>query len=255
MNLNSTSAFITGGASGLGEAAVRRLTAAGVHCTFIDINRERGEALARELGEPAQFHHADVTDAVPVAAAIDAPRRHPLRIVVNCAFRPGGQRVVSRKGDAHDLDLFRKLIEVNLIGTFNCMRLGAAAIAKSPALEDGERGVIVNTASVAAFDGQEGQTAYAAAKSAIVGMTLPAARDLKTHGIRVVTISPGAFDTPSVATAPPALREGWIKAALAPNRIGDPAEFGDFVVHVCRNSYMNGNTVRIDAGARLGMRE
>jgi NAD(P)-dependent dehydrogenase (short-subunit alcohol dehydrogenase family) len=255
MNLDDTSAFITGGASGLGEAAVRRLSAAGVHCTFIDINRERGEELARELGAAAQFHLADITDATAVAAALAAPRAHPLRIVVNCAFLPGGQRVVSRKGDAHDLDLFRRLIEVNLIGTFNCMRLGAAAIAKAPALEDGERGVIINTASVAAFDGQEGQTAYAAAKAAIVGMTLPAARDLKTHGIRVVTIAPGTFDTPSVATAPPALREGWINAALAPGRIGAPSEFGDFVVHVCRNSYMNGNTVRIDAGARLGMRD
>lgn len=255
MNLHDTSALIAGGASGLGEAAVRRLTAAGVHCTFIDVNRERGQMLAAELGAPAQFHHADVTDAAAIGAAIAAPRQHPLRIVVNCAFQPGGQRVLSRRGDAHDLELFRRLIEVNLVGTFNCMRLGAAAIAKAPALDDGERGVIVNTASVAAFDGQEGQVAYAAAKSAIVGMTLPAARDLKNHGIRVVTIAPGAFDTPSVASAPPALREGWIKAALAPGRIGDPSEFGEFVVQVCRNAYMNGNTVRLDAGARLGMRE
>jgi NAD(P)-dependent dehydrogenase (short-subunit alcohol dehydrogenase family) len=255
MDLQNSSALVTGGASGLGEAAVRCLAAAGVHCTIVDLNRERGAALAKELGSLAHFNYADVTDADAIGAAVDAEREFPLRIVVNCAFLPGGQRVVSRKGEPHDLALYRRLIEVNLIGTFNCMRLGAAAIAKAAPLADGERGVVVNTASIVAFDGQEGQVAYAAAKAALVGMTLPAARDLRCHGIRVVTIAPGTFLTPPVAAAPQAIRDIFTESVLTPGRLGYPEEFGQFVVHACQNSYMNGETFRLDGGARLPARD
>jgi NAD(P)-dependent dehydrogenase (short-subunit alcohol dehydrogenase family) len=178
-----------------------------------------------------------------------------VRILVNTAFVPGGQRIVGRNGAPHDLALFRRLIEVNLTGTFNCVRLGAAAIAKAPPLADGERGVIINTASIVAFDGQEGQSAYAAAKGAIAAMTLPLARDLKGHGIRVLTIAPGTFLTPPVAAAPEALREIFERSALAPGRLGHPEEFGRFVVHACENSYLNGDTYRLDGGARLPARD
>jgi NAD(P)-dependent dehydrogenase (short-subunit alcohol dehydrogenase family) len=251
MNLQNTSAIVCGGASGLGAAAVRCLTAAGVRCSIIDLDVQRGKALAAELGEGTQFHRADITDPDAMAGVVNVAREFPLRILVNTAFIAGGQRIVNRAGEPHDLALFRRLIEVNLVGAFNCMCLAAAAISKAPPLADGERGVVINTASIAAFDGQAGGCAYAAAKAAVAGMTLPAARDLRRQGIRVVTIAPGTFLTPPVAALTDAIREELTQVVLAPGRLGHPEEFGRFVVHACENSYMNGSTFRLDAGARL----
>jgi NAD(P)-dependent dehydrogenase (short-subunit alcohol dehydrogenase family) len=176
MDIRHSTAVVAGGASGLGEAAVRCLVAAGADALILDRNAERGRQLVESLGPAARFVPSDITDADAVAAALAGPLRFPVRILVNTAFVPGGQRIVGRNGAPHDLALFRRLIEVNLTGTFNCVRLGAAAIAKAPPLADGERGVIINTASIVAFDGQEGQSAYAAAKGAIAAMTLPLAR-------------------------------------------------------------------------------
>jgi 3-hydroxyacyl-CoA dehydrogenase/3-hydroxy-2-methylbutyryl-CoA dehydrogenase len=254
LDISNSTAVVAGGASGLGAAAVRCLVAAGIECLIIDRDVERGQAVADELGPAARFACADITDADAIGAALATPRRFPLRIVVNTAFMPGGQRVIGRRGEPHDLDLFRRLVEVNITGTFNCIRLGAAAIAKELPLADGERGVIINTASIVAFDGQEGQCAYAAAKGAIVSMTLPLARDLRQHGIRVVTIAPGTFLTPPVAAAPQSIREIFERSALTPGRLGHPDEFGQFVLQACQNSYMNGDTFRLDGGARLPMR-
>jgi NAD(P)-dependent dehydrogenase (short-subunit alcohol dehydrogenase family) len=242
---------VVGGASGLGEAAARGLVEVGVECLIIDIDDTRGEALAESIGPHASYRHADVTDSEALAAAIGPVHELPLRIVVNTAFVPGGQRLIGRNEQPHDLALFRRLLEVNLLGTFDCMRLGAAAISKAPPLENGERGVIINTASIVAFDGQEGQCAYAAAKAAIAGMTLPAARDLRTRGIRVVAIAPGTFATPPVQALPPDTLSTYRDTTLAPGRLGHPREFGQFVVHICQNSYLNGDTFRLDGGARL----
>ncbi|SNQ50254.1 putative enzyme [Frankia canadensis] len=251
MDLSTSSAVVTGGASGLGAATVRCLVAAGIDTTIVDLDVDRGERLAVELGERAHFWQADITDPQAVEAVVGAPREIPLRIMVNCAFVPGGARLVGLDGQAHDLAMFRRTIEVNLIGTFNCLRLGAAAIARTPPLDGGERGVIVNTSSIAAFDGTEGQCAYAAAKAGVAGLTLPAARDLRGLGIRVVTIAPGTFATPPVTGLPQQILDAYTRAALAPGRLGDPAEFGRFVLHACENSYLNGDTVRLDGGARL----
>jgi NAD(P)-dependent dehydrogenase (short-subunit alcohol dehydrogenase family) len=255
MDIQNSTAVVAGGGSGLGEAAARCLVAAGIDCLIIDRDAERGQAVADSLGPAARFVQADITDADAISAALAMPRRFPLRIMVNTAFMLGGQRVIGRNGEPHDLDFFRRLIEVNITGVFNCTRLGAAAIAREAPLADGERGVIINTASIVAFDGQEGQSAYAAAKGAIVGMTLPLARDLRQYGIRVVTIAPGTFLTPPVAAAPQPIRDIFERSTLAPGRLGYPEEFGQFVLHACQNSYMNGDTFRLDGGARLPARD
>src|SRR5438270_4812715 len=203
MQIEEAAALVTGGASGLGEATVRRLTARGAVVTIVDRDAARAEALAKDLGRGTQFAVADVTDADQVQAAVDqAASAAPLRIVVNCAGLGWAGRVVNRDGSPHDLGAFQFVVNVNLIGTFNGMRLGAAAIAKTEPLADGVRGVIVNTASIAAFDGQVGQLAYSASKGGIVGMTLPAARDMAPIGIRVLTIAPGTMDTPLLGQLP-----------------------------------------------------
>src|SRR5438445_4056233 len=201
MRIQGAGALVTGGASGLGEATVRRLEEAGAVCTILDRNAERGKAVASEIGGATGFVEADVTDPEQVAAAVAAAgEQAPLRICVNCAGLGIAMRTIARDGTPHDLDAFRFVLNVNLIGTFNVLRLAASAMSRNEPLEDGERGVIVNTASVAAFDGQIGQIAYSASKGGIVGMTLPAARDLGASGIRVVTIAPGIFDTPLLRT-------------------------------------------------------
>src|SRR5215203_907595 len=194
-------AVVTGGASGLGEATTRALTAAGVAVTVLDLNRERGQALAAELGGHTTFVRTDVTDEASVQAGIDdaAGKDRPLRIAVNCAGIGWAGRVVGRDGTPHELGAFTRTVMVNLVGTFNVLRLAAAAMARTDPDEDGERGVVVNTASIAAYDGQIGQAAYAASKGGVVALTLPVARELASSGIRVVTIAPGIFETPMLA--------------------------------------------------------
>ncbi|HWC39848.1 MAG TPA: SDR family NAD(P)-dependent oxidoreductase [Acidimicrobiales bacterium] len=252
MRIDGTAALVSGGASGLGEATARALVANGATCTILDRNAERGEALAKELGGSTSFVAADVTDPAQVAEAVDqAAQRGPLRIGVNCAGLSTAMRLVDRSGAPHDLDAFRFVVNVNLIGTFNVMRLVASAISRTDALNTGERGVIVNTASVAAFEGQIGQIAYSASKGGIVGMTLPAARDLSPSGIRVVTIAPGVMDTPLLGLLPEEGRQALAAGVPFPKRLGTPDDFAALVLHLCQNAYLNGEVIRLDGALRM----
>ncbi|TMQ03873.1 MAG: SDR family NAD(P)-dependent oxidoreductase [Deltaproteobacteria bacterium] len=250
MKLSGSVALITGGASGLGAATARRLVAGGARAVVVDRDEARGAALASEIG--ATFAKADVTDPAQVEAAIAAATQlGALRICVSCAGVGWAARTLDRTGKPHDLELFQKVIAVNLVGTFNVMRLAAAAIARSEPLDHGERGVIVNTASVAAFDGQIGQIAYAASKAGVAGMTLPAARDLAPAGIRVVTIAPGIFDTPMLGTLADDRRAALAADVVFPKRLGDPAEYGALVAAIVETGYLNGETIRLDGALRM----
>jgi NAD(P)-dependent dehydrogenase (short-subunit alcohol dehydrogenase family) len=252
VQINGAAALVTGGASGLGAATVRQLTDAGAEVTILDRNAEVGDALAKELGGATKFVAADVTDAEQVGEAVAiAAETAPLRIAVNCAGLGIAMRVIKRDNSPHDLEAFKFVINVNLIGTFNVMRLAASAIATTEPLDDGERGVIVNTASAAAFDGQIGQAAYSASKGGIVGMTLPAARDLSVVGIRVVTIAPGTFDTPLLGALPQDQRDALGAGIPFPRRLGRPPEFASLVLQICANSYLNGETIRLDGAIRM----
>ncbi|HEY3240597.1 MAG TPA: SDR family NAD(P)-dependent oxidoreductase, partial [Acidimicrobiia bacterium] len=211
-----------------------------------------GEALAKELGEAAAYTPADVTSADDVAAAVaHADEMAPLRVAVSCAGVGWAGRVVARDGTPHDLDLFHTVLNINLIGTFNVLRLAAAAMAKHDPTTDGERGVVVNTASIAAFDGQIGQIAYAASKAGVVGLTLPAARDLAAIGVRVVTIAPGTFDTPMLALLPQEQRDLLANGIPFPRRLGSPDDFAALVAHIVANDYINGETIRLDGALRM----
>lgn len=251
MDLNGAGALITGGASGLGEATVRRLHDAGARVTIADLNEERGEALAAELGDRAGFVPCNVTDEADVeravAAASDAAE---LRIAVGCAGIGWAQRVTGKQGP-HPLDLFRNVVEVNLIGMFNALRLCSTAMNANEPDSGGERGLFVATASVAAFEGQIGQTAYAASKGGIAGLVLPAARDLASRGIRVVAIAPGLFDTPLLAALPEPAREALGAGIPFPSRLGDPAEFAGLVTSIADNPMINGTTIRLDGAIRM----
>ncbi|NVB81912.1 MAG: SDR family NAD(P)-dependent oxidoreductase [Kofleriaceae bacterium] len=250
MNLKGSVALVTGGASGLGAATVRRLVGAGAKAVIVDRDEARGTALASELGQT--FAKTDVTDAAQVEAAVaQASSLGPLRVVVSCAGVGWAARTLDKTGKPHDLELFKTVIAVNLVGTFNVLRLGASAIAKNDPLDHGERGVIVNTASVAAFDGQIGQIAYAASKAGVAGMTLPAARDLAPAGIRVVTIAPGLFDTPMLGTLPEDKRAALAADVVFPKRLGSPDEYGALVVAIAENGYLNGETIRLDGSLRM----
>lgn len=241
---------MTGGASGLGAATVRRLVAGGARAVIVDRDEPRGRALANELGQV--FAKADVTDPAQIGEAIAAAGKlGTLRVVVSCAGVGWTGRTIDRTGVPHDLDAFRTVIGVNLIGTFNVLRLTAAAIARVEPLDNGERGVIVNTASVAAFDGQIGQIAYAASKAGVAGMTLPAARDLAPVGIRVVTIAPGIFDTPMLAALPDDRRAALATDVVFPKRLGDPSEYGALVAAIVETGYLNAETIRLDGGIRM----
>lgn len=253
MQLAGSVALVTGGASGLGAATVRRLAAGGAKVVIVDRDETRGSALASELGDGvATFAKADVTDATQIEAALDAGSRlGPVRIAVSCAGVGWAARTLDKTGKPHDLDLFKTVIGINLVGTFNVLRLAASVIARNEPLEHGERGVIVNTASVAAFDGQIGQLAYAASKSGVVGMTLPAARDLAPAGIRVVTIAPGIFDTPMLGALPADKRAALAQDVVFPKRLGDPAEYGAMVAAIVENGYLNGETIRLDGSLRM----
>jgi NAD(P)-dependent dehydrogenase (short-subunit alcohol dehydrogenase family) len=254
MQINGAGALVTGGASGLGAATARRLAAAGARVTILDLDRQAAaaEALVAELGNGAQFAPADVTDPEQVAAAVDAAAEGgPLRVAVNCAGLGIAMRVIARDTTPHDLEAFKFVINVNLIGTFNVLRLAASAIAKTDPLENNERGVIVNTASIAAFDGQIGQAAYSASKGGIVGLTLPAARDLSAVGIRVCTIAPGIMDTPLLGMLPDEARAALSAGVPFPKRLGTPDDFGALVGHIVENGYLNGETIRLDGALRM----
>ena len=253
MEISGVSAVVTGGASGLGEATVRRLAGAGARVVILDRDTAKGEALAKELGVAAAFAPTDVTSGADVAAAVDlAASLGPLRIAVNCAGVGWAGRVVARDGTPHDLDLFSTVVSINLIGTFNVLRLAAAAMAATEPTAAAERGVIVNTASIAAFDGQIGQIAYAASKGGVVSLTLPAARDLASIGVRVCTIAPGLMDTPMLALLPEPQRQALGEGVPFPKRLGDPVgDYATLVEHIVRNSYLNGETIRLDGALRM----
>ena len=252
MDINGISAVVTGGASGLGEAAARLLKQRGANVVLIDLQEDKGEALAKELG--GVFVKADVADAAQVQPAIDAASEMgPLRALLNCAGIGSAARTIGRDGIPADLAQFERVIRVNLIGTFNCLRLAASAMNATEPLADGERGSIVNTASVAAFDGQIGQAAYSASKGGVVGMTLPIARDLAAAGIRVNTIAPGLIDTPIYGTSERSeqFKADLGKNVLFPHRLGTAHEFATMALELITNSYMNGETIRVDGGIRM----
>jgi NAD(P)-dependent dehydrogenase (short-subunit alcohol dehydrogenase family) len=250
MQLENTSALVTGGASGMGEATARRLAAAGTTVVILDRDAQRGEKVAAELG--GTFAQADVTSEDEVAAAVDvATAAAPLRVCIHCAGVGWAERTVNRDGTPHNLDTFRKIVDINLIGTFNVLRLAAAGIARSEPGDSGERGVIVNTASVAAFDGQIGQAAYSASKGGVVSLTLTAARDLSAVGIRVCTIAPGLIDTPLLGLLPEEGRAALAQSVLFPKRLGDADDFASLAMEIVRNGYLNGETIRMDAGIRM----
>jgi NAD(P)-dependent dehydrogenase (short-subunit alcohol dehydrogenase family) len=250
MELAGVAAIVTGGASGLGAATVRRLAGAGAKVVIADLQDEKGEALADHV--KGAFVHADVTDSDQVAKIVTvAVESGPLRALVNCAGIGPPARTLNRDGSPHDLAHFRTVVEINLIGTFNTIRLAAVEIAKTEPLDDGLRGAIVNTASVAAFDGQIGQAAYSASKGGIVGMTLPIARDLSSVGIRVNTIAPGIIDTPLLAGLPEPARESLGQQVLFPKRLGQPDEYAELAYLLLTHDYMNAETIRMDGGIRM----
>jgi NAD(P)-dependent dehydrogenase (short-subunit alcohol dehydrogenase family) len=256
MKLDGAVAIVTGGASGLGEATVRTLVAGGARAVILDRPQSPGPQLAQELGAArALFVPADVTSADEVTRAVaDAKGAFgAIHIAVNCAGVGVAMKTVSKQGPM-PLEMFTKVIQINLIGTFNVIRLAAAEMARNDPNEDGERGVIVNTASIAAFDGQIGQAAYSASKGGVVGMTLPIARDLASLGIRVCTIAPGTFDTPMLALLPKEHRDALGAAIPFPSRLGRPSEFAALARHIVENPMLNGETIRLDGALRMGPR-
>jgi NAD(P)-dependent dehydrogenase (short-subunit alcohol dehydrogenase family) len=243
--------IVTGGASGLGGATSRMFVARGGKVVIADVQPDKGEALAKELGAAARFIKCDVTseaDGQAVVAAAQALGK--LRGLVNCAGVAVGEKTVGKDGP-HRLDVFARVINVNLIGSFNMIRLAADAMSRLEATADGERGVLVNTASVAAFDGQIGQAAYSASKGAVVGMTLPIARDLSRNGIRCVTIAPGLFETPMLLGMPQEVQEALGKTVPFPSRLGKPAEYAELARHIVENVMLNGETIRLDGAIRM----
>ena len=247
---DTTVALITGGGSGLGEATARRLNAAGAAVVLADLASSKGQSLADELGDRVLFVAADVRDEAQVQTAVDAARElGDLRIVVNCAGVATPGRIVGKRG-VHDLEQFRTVVEINLIGTFNVLRLAAAAMAENEPVE-GDRGVVVMTASVAAFDGQVGQAAYASSKGGVVGLTLTAARDLADRGIRVMTIAPGTFETPMMAGLPNDVKSVLEAQVPHPSRLGRPEEYAQLVDSIVANPMLNGEVIRLDGALRM----
>ena len=252
MQVEGASALVAGGASGLGAATARALHGGGASVVIGDLNAENGEALASELGDRASFVELNVMEPEPVQAAVDAAAAADggLRISVCCAGIGWAQRVSSKQGP-HDLEIFHNVIKVNLIGTFNVLRLAATAMNENEPDEGGERGVCVNTASIAAYDGQIGQVAYAASKGGVVGLTLPAARDMASRGIRVNTIAPGLFDTPLLAALPQEARDALGATMPFPSRLGLPEEYAQLAVQIVENPMLNGETIRLDGALRM----
>jgi 3-hydroxyacyl-CoA dehydrogenase / 3-hydroxy-2-methylbutyryl-CoA dehydrogenase len=252
MDVRSVKAVVTGGASGLGRATAARIVAGGGRVALLDRPASAGADVAKSLGPAAIFTAADVTDPGAVTAALEAAQRHAdgINVLVNCAGIGTAMKTFGKAGSAK-LEEFTRVIQVNLIGTFNCIRLAAAHMAKNTPSADGERGVVVNTASVAAFDGQIGQAAYSASKGGIVGMTLPLARDLAELGIRVVTIAPGIFETPLLGTLPDSVRASLAAQVPFPKRLGRPDEYAALAVHVIENVMLNAETIRLDGAIRM----
>jgi NAD(P)-dependent dehydrogenase (short-subunit alcohol dehydrogenase family) len=251
MDTNGIGVLVTGGGSGLGEATARAFAARGAKVAIVDLDEARGTAVAAEI--EGVFAAADVANEEQVSAAIDTAIRGcgAIHAVVNCAGIAAAMKTVSGSGKAHDLGLFRKVIEVNLIGTFNVARLAAARMVENEPNSDGERGVIINTASVAAFEGQIGQVAYSASKGGVAGMTLPLARDLADRGIRTVTIAPGLFITPMMKGLPEAAQEALGAITPFPPRLGRPEEYAMLALHIVENPMLNGETIRLDGAVRL----
>jgi NAD(P)-dependent dehydrogenase (short-subunit alcohol dehydrogenase family) len=252
MRIDGSGALVAGGASGLGEATVRRLHDAGADVVIADVNEDKGSALADELGEGATFARTDVTDESQVQAAVAAAaeRDGGLRIAVCCAGVGWPEKIAGKRGP-HQLQPFETVVRINLIGTFNVLRFAADAMLTNEPAESGERGVCVNTASAAAFDGQIGQVAYAASKGGVVSLTLPAARDLASSGIRVVTIAPGLFDTPLLGALPQEKRDELGRQVPFPQRLGQPEEFAALVAHIVENPMLNGEVIRLDGALRM----
>ena len=252
MQIEGAGALVAGGASGLGAATVRALHEAGASVLIADLNAELGEELASELGERASFAATDVTDPDAVTAAVGAAAAAGggLRISVCCAGVGWAGRVAGKQGP-HDLEIYSKVIGVNLIGTFNVLRLACAAMSDNDPDAEGERGVCINTASIAAFDGQIGQVAYASSKAGVVGMTLPAARDMAGRGVRVATIAPGTFDTPMLAALPQERRDALGAEIPFPSRLGQPQEYASLALEIVRNQMINGETIRLDGALRM----
>jgi NAD(P)-dependent dehydrogenase (short-subunit alcohol dehydrogenase family) len=255
MQIADRVALVTGGASGLGAATVRRLAALGAAVLIADMNHEAGAALAQELGGRAQFVATDVTDGAAMAQAVDAAvaRSGGLHILVCCAGIATAEKVLGKTGPL-ELERFARVVQVNLIGTFNALRLAADRMAKNEPNAEGERGVIITTASIAAFEGQIGQAAYAASKAGVVGLTLPAARELARYGIRVVSIAPGIFDTPMLAALPEPARLSLGQQVPFPPRLGRPEEYAALVQHIIENPMLNGTTIRLDGALRMAPR-
>jgi len=254
LNLEGASAIVTGGASGIGEAVARQLADLGVHVVIADLNADKGEALASELkGIFVSTNVASEDDAA--AAVLAATDLGPLRVLVNSAGIGWAARTVDRNNNPAPLDAFKKVVDVNLVGSFNMLRLAAAEMAKTdPVTDDGQRGVVINLTSVAAFDGQIGQAAYSASKGGVVGMTLPVARDLAEHGIRVNTIAPGLFDTQLLAALPAEARESLARTIPFPRRLGRPAEYAELARHIIENRMLNGEVIRLDGALRMAPR-
>jgi len=252
MQVGGRSFLVTGGASGLGAATTRRLAAAGGKVVISDINAEQGAQLAAELRSNAIFVATDVTDGAQVGKAVAAAREKfgALHGAISCAGIAPGERILGKSGP-HSLDSFRRAVEINLIGTFNLLRLAAQAMESNVPDAEGERGVIINTASVAAFDGQIGQAAYSASKAGVAGLTLPAARELARFGIRVMTIAPGVFETPMVAAFPPELKQSLAAQVPFPPRLGRPEEYAALVEHIILNTMLNGEVIRLDGALRM----
>jgi NAD(P)-dependent dehydrogenase (short-subunit alcohol dehydrogenase family) len=252
MQLDGAVAFITGGASGLGEATLRQVVAGGARAVFLDLNDDRGQAVANDLGEAVRYVRADVSKEDEVQAAINSAvdAFGTIHIVVNCAGIGGPKRVLGKEGPM-PLEHFSRIITVNLIGSFNVIRLAGAVIAQNEPDSSGERGVVINTASVAAYDGQIGQAAYSASKGGIVGMTLPIAREFARFGIRVMTIAPGIFDTPMLAALPEKARESLGQQVPFPSRLGQPSEYARLAQHIIENPMLNGEVIRLDGAIRM----
>jgi len=254
MNIQGQAAIVTGGGSGLGEAVARELARLGAKVTVLDVNAEGAQRVAGEIGGLGLA--CDITDSASVTAALDAAeaKHGTARVVMNIAGIGSATRIIQKDGSPAPLEAFEKVVKVNLIGSYNVARLAAARIAKTEPLEDGERGVIVNTASVAAFDGQVGQEAYSASKGGVVGMTLPMARDLAQFGIRVCTIAPGLFATPLMKTLPEAVQESLAASIPFPKRLGKPEEFAALAAHIVANGHLNGEVIRLDGALRMAPR-
>ena len=256
MTIQGSTFLVTGGSSGLGAATAQRLAEAGANILVADLNSDAGEALAAELGDNAKFVKTNVASPEDVQNAVETAVSTfgSLNGAINCAGIAIASKVLGRDGSPHDLDAFSKVIQVNLIGTFNVIRLAAAAMAAAEPNEAGERGVIINTASVAAFDGQMGQAAYSASKGGVVGMTLPIARDLSRSGIRVMTIAPGIFETPMLAGLPEKARQSLGEQVPFPSRLGRPAEYAALAQHIIENEMLNGEVIRLDGAIRMAPR-